>query len=541
MHRTAVILLSLVLTVATAAPAASVDREDFSFRVGGLLGFRLFDSHQDLYNGSQDFLRDPADTPAHAPLGGLFFGVDYLQLTLEALVEVLPTSLDESDESALAFAGTLGVLWRLPVKLWKFTPYGKLEAGVLGLSADTAGTDLDLQAGLGAGVLFPIHKAWFGRIESVVQMTDGYEANFATNFSVRVGVGYAWGFNPDRDGDGILNKVDRCPDNPEDKDGFEDLDGCPDPDNDADGVPDTTDKCLGLDADARDLFAKTREDKDGFQDGDGCPDADNDADGLPDTGDKCPGLDADVADNFAKTKEDKDGFQDGDGCPDADNDADGVPDDTDKCRGVDADAADQFAKTREDKDGFQDTDGCPDADNDTDGIPDDTDKCRGVDSDVADNFAKTRETINGFEDDDGCPDSGKSKVQMEQAQIKILEKVFFENNEAVIMPVSFNLLNQVALTLKANPHLLLVEVQGHAGTDGEEDYNDKLSAKRANAVRQYLINRGVAPARLVAKWYGFSRPVKTCSTTLARRARHVCEELNRRVEFIILQRREPQP
>ena len=47
----------------------------------------------------------------------------------------------------------------------------------------------------------------------------------------------------DKDGDGILDDVDKCPNDPEDKDGFEDDDGCPDPDNDKDGVPDASDKC----------------------------------------------------------------------------------------------------------------------------------------------------------------------------------------------------------------------------------------------------------------------------------------------------------
>ncbi len=69
----------------------------------------------------------------------------------------------------------------------------------------------------------------------------------------------------DRDHDGILDNVDRCPDQPEDKDGFEDADGCPDPDNDADGIPDTADKC-----------PNEPEDRDGFEDADGCPDPDND-------------------------------------------------------------------------------------------------------------------------------------------------------------------------------------------------------------------------------------------------------------------------
>jgi outer membrane protein OmpA-like peptidoglycan-associated protein len=113
----------------------------------------------------------------------------------------------------------------------------------------------------------------------------------------------------DRDGDGIPDAVDRCPAEPEDKDGFEDGDGCPDLDNDKDGVADAQDKCP-LEA----------EDKDGFEDGDGCPDPDNDKDGVADAQDKCP-LEA----------EDKDGFEDDDGCPDPDNDKDTVADGDDRC------------------------------------------------------------------------------------------------------------------------------------------------------------------------------------------------------------------
>jgi OOP family OmpA-OmpF porin len=113
----------------------------------------------------------------------------------------------------------------------------------------------------------------------------------------------------DADGDGILDNVDKCPHDPEDRDGFQDADGCPDLDNDADGIPDKTDKC-----------PNDPEDKDGFQDADGCPDPDNDADGIEDKADKCP-----------NDPEDKDGFQDADGCPDPDNDKDGVLDAEDKC------------------------------------------------------------------------------------------------------------------------------------------------------------------------------------------------------------------
>ena len=75
----------------------------------------------------------------------------------------------------------------------------------------------------------------------------------------------------DRDHDGIPDDVDRCPDQPEDRDGWQDEDGCPDPDNDGDGIPDALDKC-----------PNEPEDKDGFEDENGCPDPDNDRDGIPD-------------------------------------------------------------------------------------------------------------------------------------------------------------------------------------------------------------------------------------------------------------------
>ena len=127
-----------------------------------------------------------------------------------------------------------------------------------------------------------------------------------------LGISYSLYSNRDNDGDGILNDVDQCPDEPEDFDGFQDEDGCPDPDNDADGIQDILDRC-----------PDTPEDFDGFQDEDGCPDIDNDGDQIRDELDECP-----------NEAEDFDGFQDEDGCPDPDNDGDGVLDAEDKCPSV---------------------------------------------------------------------------------------------------------------------------------------------------------------------------------------------------------------
>ena len=114
----------------------------------------------------------------------------------------------------------------------------------------------------------------------------------------------------DRDGDGLLDPDDQCPDQPEIYNGYQDNDGCPDdPDTDGDGIADSLDQC--------ELVA---EDKDGYLDEDGCPEADNDLDGLADAADKCP-----------NAAEDLDGYEDEDGCPDPDNDNDTVPDVQDQC------------------------------------------------------------------------------------------------------------------------------------------------------------------------------------------------------------------
>jgi outer membrane protein OmpA-like peptidoglycan-associated protein len=114
----------------------------------------------------------------------------------------------------------------------------------------------------------------------------------------------------DKDGDGYPDRLDKCPEGPENWNGFQDADGCPDdPDTDGDGIPDSRDMCV-----------LEPEDKDGYLDEDGCPDPDNDFDGIADSADKCP-----------NEAEDKDGYEDQDGCPDLDNDKDKVADFDDQC------------------------------------------------------------------------------------------------------------------------------------------------------------------------------------------------------------------
>jgi outer membrane protein OmpA-like peptidoglycan-associated protein len=290
----------------------------------------------------------------------------------------------------------------------------------------------------------------------------------------------------DRDGDGYKDDVDQCPDDPEDFDDFEDEDGCPDPDNDKDGILDVDDKC-----------PNEPETKNGFQDEDGCPDNannDRDGDGIPDDVDKCP-----------DDPEDKDGFEDEDGCPDPDNDKDGILDVNDLC-----------PNDPEDKDGFEDQDGCPDPDNDKDRILDVNDKC-----------PNEPETYNGFEDDDGCPDKGK--VVVRKGKLEILDKIYFETDKDEIKPISFPLLDAIAATIKGNPQIQLIEIQGHADERGDDAHNLDLTERRAHSVRVALEERNVEPGRLKSHGYGETKPICT-------QHNEDCWSQNRRVEFIILKR-----
>lgn len=249
-------------------------------------------------------------------------------------------------------------------------------------------------------------------------------------------------------------------------------------DKDGDGLMDDVDAC-----------PLVPEDVDGYQDDDGCPEPDNDADGILDKVDACP-LDP----------EDRDNFEDEDGCPDPDNDKDGLSDRIDQC-----------PNEAEDKDGFEDDDGCPEPDNDKDGIPDTDDKC----------------PLEAGVPPDGCPKK-YTLVVVTEKKIEIKQTVYFDTNKATIKPVSFPLLNQVAQALKDNPNIK-VEVQGHTDSRGNDAFNLRLSQNRAESVRTYLINQGIAPDRMTARGYGENVMIAD-NRTAAGRAQ------NRRVEFVITSR-----
>jgi len=253
----------------------------------------------------------------------------------------------------------------------------------------------------------------------------------------------------DLDGDGVLDSVDRCPRVAEDRDGFQDDDGCPDDDDDGDGIPDARDRC-----------PRVAEDRDGFQDDDGCPDEDDDGDGIPDARDRCP-----------SDAEDRDGFQDDDGCPDPDNDGDGILDPLDRC---------------------PDEPGAP---------------------------------------PDGCPRAYRWITVLPARigeRIELKRTVMFDAGRATLQRGSLDLLDEVGQALRDSP-AIAVEIQGHTDNRGGRLANLRLSQKRAESVRGYLIQRGIAAGRMVPRGYGESAPIASNRTASGRTK-------NRRIEFLITAR-----
>ena len=113
------------------------------------------------------------------------------------------------------------------------------------------------------------------------------------------------------------------------------------------------------------------------------------------------------------------------------------------------------------------------------------------------------------------------------------QNIYFESGKATLKPESYPILDEIVKLLKEHPNVI-VEIQGHTDDVGSEAFNLKLSQKRAEAVRQYLIDHGIEPDRLIAKGYGESKPLVP-NTSPENRAK------NRRVEFVILGEKTSQP
>jgi OmpA-OmpF porin, OOP family len=374
----------------------------------------------------------------------------------------------------------------------KFTPYALLGVGFTHFrgkfTVNSAGKELALPV-LGLGFNYKLNDVVTLMVQekaiySIDGIYDGEKSKYGDGFFFHtVGLTFNLGKVLDSDGDGVPDKKDKCP-------GTEpgvkvDAFGCP-LDSDGDGIPDHLDECP---------------DKPGTSLTKGCPD--KDGDGIPDHKDDCPDVAGLAAFNGCPDT-DGDGIPDKDdrcpnekglkalkGCPDSDGD--GVADIDDKCPGTPT--------------GIKvDANGCP-IDTDGDGIPDYLDKCPDV---------------KGIPENNGCPEV---KEEVKKVFNQALKGVQFASGKNTILAKSFTILNSVAEILKQNPEYKL-QINGHTDNLGNPAKNKTLSQGRADAVKEYLVKKGIEGYRMKATGFGDEKPIADNKTPAGRTE-------NRRVEFVV--------
>lgn len=299
----------------------------------------------------------------------------------------------------------------------------------------------------------------------------------ASSGSHELTVGFRFGGKcKDEDQDGVCDKDDKCPKEA----GTKENNGCPEkkpekeecPDKDKDGICDKDDKCPDIPG--------TKENK-------GCPFNDRDGDGIRDDIDKCPDIP---------------GSSRNEGCPLSDRDKDGILDEIDPCPDEPGPLTNMGCPltSDRDKDGTMDKDdGCPDTpgpkenkgcpfggDRDGDGIPDDIDKCPNT---------------AGLKDNNGCP----IVTQEEKDALTIaIRNLYFDTDKWIIRPSSFRDLNNVVTIMRKKKDWKL-KISGHADVRGNAEHNLMLSRNRANAVKNYLVSKGIAPNLLITEYFGASQ------------------------------------
>ena len=357
------------------------------------------------------------------------------------------------------------------------SPYLTLGAGVV--NGDMGGDTQSMFAwNAGAGVRIRVSDQMAVRL-------DGRDLSYklapstnpddeSTRHSVEVFGGLSFGFGggpSDEDGDGVTNKVDKCPGTP--PGARVDANGCP-LDGDGDGVFDGLDKCDGTPPGA-------------IVDATGCP-KDSDGDGVFDGIDKCENTPAGAR-------------VDASGC-ETDSDGDSVPDGLDQCEATPRGCT-------------VNPNGCP-TDADQDGVCDGLDQCPDTQANVR-------------VDAKGCPlqVSVHETEMMETGMIR-LQDVNFDTGKATIKPESFSVLDDIGQILGHWPQLR-IEIGGHTDSRGTDAKNQQLSEARAKAVRDYLTNKfpELNAEQFTAVGYGERQPIATNTTVLGRAK-------NRRVEFKVL-------
>ena len=356
----------------------------------------------------------------------------------------------------------------------------------------------NLQIPVGGGIRFDLTEVVYvsTEISSRIPINDYLEgisesANPDKNDSyqfIGLNLGFRIGNRDDRDNDGIIDSEDACPDVP----GIASFAGCPD--TDADGIEDSKDSCPNI-AGLLEFMGCPDTDKDGIADKDdacpqiagllqydGCPDTDGDS--IPDNLDQCP-IEFGPATN--------------DGCPIVikDRDGDGFDDDVDECpdtKGTVNGCPDS------DNDGFIDkddacpstpgtTNGCPDSDGD--GLADHVDSCP--------NEA-------GPTSNKGCPKSGKSRADI--INEFYINDIYFDSNQSVIKSDSRYRVDEVIAFSKQFPEAKFI-ITGHTDNRNSNEYNLKLSEKRAKRVYEALLRGGVNPNKLSIDYKGESQPASS--------------------------------
>lgn len=372
-------------------------------------------------------------------------------------------------------------------------------------------------ANLGLGFALTLGPVqWYLAMDNILApMMPQHSQNAHFHSGLNFVVNYKEGKKSDRDGDGILDKVDNCPD----QFGLQAFLGCPD--SDLDSIPDHVDNCPtefgpklnggcpwgDIDGDGLNDSEDACPDIAGPKENNGCPWGDIDADGVTDNIDECDSIPGPAENN---------------GCPWGDRDEDGVLDNEDKCP---------------DEKGPKENKGCPWGDRDGDGVLDNVDRCPDVPG-PADNDGCPYQDSDGdgvIDKEDDCPRtpgpaSNKGCPVIEQAEQEVLNTAFknleFETGSDVIKASSYGSLDELAQLLVKKPDYRL-RISGHTDDVGSAESNLKLSEKRSKAVSKYLSNKGVDTSKFIVEWFGESKPAYPNNTPEGR-------QKNRRVEMTVV-------
>jgi outer membrane protein OmpA-like peptidoglycan-associated protein len=319
-------------------------------------------------------------------------------------------------------------------------------------------------AGIG---LRAFRHVWIGSNTLLKNLWPGDNKNYSADIHVMVKIPiYS---SNDRDNDGVPDKKDRCPDVP----GLKKYQGCPD--TDGDGIPDDQDACPN---------------EAGPASTNGCPD--RDGDGVPDKDDRCP---------------DQAGSKELQGCPD--KDGDGIPD-------IDDDCPDQA--------GPKATKGCPDKDGD--GVPDKDDRCPDEAGPVALKGCPDKDGDGVPDIDDECPDQPGPASNKGCPLAQDIQNVEFDIDKYNIKPQYQPELDKAVELLSKNPNAN-VTVAGHTDNTYTRAYNIQLSKRRAEAVKNYLVQKNIDAQRISIEYYGFDKPIADNNTVQGR-------SKNRRSEVTIV-------